>query len=94
LDEGILSCVDQETGKRKWRDGRYGHGQLLRADDLLVILSENGKLAIVEATPDGYRELGSIPALEGKTWNNPAVADCKAFLRNSEEMACYELPHD
>jgi outer membrane protein assembly factor BamB len=94
LDEGILSCVDQETGKRKWRDGRYGHGQLLRAEDLLIILSENGKLAIVEATPNGYRELGSISALEGKTWNNPAVADRKAFLRNSEEMACYELPHD
>lgn len=94
LDDGILTCVDQETGKRKWRDGRYGHGQLLLADDLLVILGENGKLAIVGATPKGYRELGSIPALEGKTWNNPAVAEGKAFIRNSEEMACYDLRPD
>jgi outer membrane protein assembly factor BamB len=91
LDEGILTCVDQETGERKWRDGRYGHGQLLRAADLLVILSETGKLVLVEATPAGHHELGSIPALEGKTWNNPALADGKAFLRNSEEMACYDL---
>jgi outer membrane protein assembly factor BamB len=91
LDDGILTCVDQETGKRKWRDGRYGHGQLLLADDLLIIQSENGKLVLVEATPEGHRELGSIPALDGRTWNTLAVADGKAYLRNSEEMACYDL---
>jgi outer membrane protein assembly factor BamB len=91
LDEGILTCVDQASGERKWRDGRYGHGQLLLADDLLVILSETGKLVLVEATPSGHHELGRIPALEGKTWNTPALADGKAFVRNSEEMACYDL---
>ncbi len=91
LDEGILSCIDQETGKRRWRDGRYGHGQMLVADDLLLILSESGKLVLVEATPEGHHELGSIGTLDGKTWNNPALADGKAFVRNSEEMACYEL---
>jgi outer membrane protein assembly factor BamB len=91
LDEGILACVDQATGERKWRDGRYGHGQLLLADDLLMVLSETGKLALVEATPAGHHELASIAAVEGKTWNTPALADGKAFLRNSEEMACYDL---
>jgi outer membrane protein assembly factor BamB len=91
LDEGILTCVDQETGQRKWRDGRYGHGQLLLTNDLLVVLSETGKLVLVEATPDGHRELGSIQAVEGKTWNNPALVDGKAFIRNGEEMACYDL---
>jgi outer membrane protein assembly factor BamB len=91
LDEGILTCVDQETGKRHWRDGRYGHGQLLLAADLLLILSESGKLVLVEATAQGHHELGSIPALEGKTWNNPALAAGRALLRNNEEMACYVL---
>lgn len=91
LDEGILTCLDQGTGERKWREGRYGHGQLLLADDLLVIQSESGKLVLVEATPEGHHELGSIPALEGRSWNNPAMADGKIFLRNSEEMACYDL---
>ena len=91
LDEGILTCVDLETGKRQWRDGHYGHGQLLLADDLLVIISETGKLVLVEATPKGHRELGSIAALADNTWNNPALADGKAFLRNSEEMACFDL---
>jgi outer membrane protein assembly factor BamB len=91
LDEGILTCVDAETGQRKWKDGRYGHGQLLLVEDLLLILSETGRLVLVPATPDGRRELGNIRALEDKTWNNPALADGKAFLRNSEEMACYDL---
>jgi outer membrane protein assembly factor BamB len=91
LDEGILTCIDQRTGDRKWRDGRYGHGQLLLANDVLLIQSETGKLVLVEATPQGHHELGSIQALEGKTWNNPALAGGKAFLRNSEEMACYDL---
>jgi outer membrane protein assembly factor BamB len=91
LDDGILVCLDQQTGERKWKDGRYGHGQLLRCGDLLVILSESGKLALVEATPAGYRELTSIAALDGKTWNHLALADGKAYVRNHQEMACYDL---
>lgn len=92
LDEGILTCLDEQTGARQWRDGRYGHGQLLLTGDLLLILSERGKLALVRATPEGQRELSQFQALKGqKTWNNPALADGKAYLRNNEEMACYDL---
>jgi outer membrane protein assembly factor BamB len=91
LDDGVLVCLDQHTGDRKWKGGRYGHGQLLLSDDLLVILSESGKLVLVEATPEGHRELGSIAALDGKTWNHLALADGKAYVRNHREMACYDL---
>jgi outer membrane protein assembly factor BamB len=91
LDEGLLVCLDPNTGQRKWREGRYGHGQLLLSGDLLVILSETGQLALVEANPQRYRELGSFPAIEGKTWNYLALMDGKAFVRNHLEMACYDL---
>jgi outer membrane protein assembly factor BamB len=92
LDETFLACLDAETGEQKWRDGRYDHGQLLLAGDLLVVLSEKGKLALVEATPEGHRQLGIIPAVEGKkTWNPVALANGKAYVRNAEEMACYDL---
>jgi outer membrane protein assembly factor BamB len=91
LDEGILTCVDVKTGERKWRDGRYGHGQLLLSGDLLVILSESGKLAAVEATSDRFRELGSFQAVRGKTWNCFALVNGKAFVRNDREMACFDL---
>ncbi len=92
LDDGILVCLDEKTGERQWKDGRYGHGQLLLADDLLLILSEDGKLVLVEATPEGHRELASMKALEGeKTWNTPALAEGKVYLRNHMQMACYDL---
>jgi outer membrane protein assembly factor BamB len=93
LDDGVLACLDEKTGDRKWRDGRYGHGQLLLAGDLLMVLTEtSGELVVVEATPAGHHELGRIQALSGnKTWNVPALADGKAYVRNNEEMACYDL---
>jgi outer membrane protein assembly factor BamB len=91
LDEGLLVCLDPKTGQRKWREGRYGHGQLLLSGDLLVILSETGQLALVEAKPGAYREVASFPAIGGKTWNYLALMDGKAFVRNHLEMACYDL---
>jgi outer membrane protein assembly factor BamB len=91
MDDGILTCLDVATGRRKWRDGRYGHGQLLLSGDLLVIQAESGKLVLVEASPAGHRELGSIPVFSEKTWNCPALANGKVYLRNHKEMACYDL---
>ncbi len=92
LDEGVLVCLDAKTGNRKWRGGRYGHGQILLAGQHILVLSESGDLVLVEATPEGHRELGKFSALEGKTWNPPALSRGFAFVRNDNEMACYGLP--
>jgi outer membrane protein assembly factor BamB len=94
LDEGILVCVDAKTGKRMWKSGRYGNGQMLRTDDLFVILSEKGQLVLVQATPKGHHELAKFQALEGKTWNVPALVDGRIYLRSDTEMACYDLRAD
>ncbi len=93
LDNGTLACIDAKDGKRKWKGERYGHGQLLLRDDLLVILSEEGELVLAQATPEEPRELGRVKALTAKTrtWNNHAVADGKAYVRNDLEMACFDL---
>ena len=73
--------------------GRYGSGQLvlLADEDVLILVSEEGDLALVSATPDGFKELARVPAIEGKTWNHPVIAHGKLFVRNGEEAACYEL---
>lgn len=93
LDEGILTCLDVETGKRKWKSGkgRYGHGQMLLTGDLLLILSEQGELVLVEASPEGHHELARLQAIEGKTWNCPILVNGRAYIRNHMEMACYDL---
>jgi outer membrane protein assembly factor BamB len=92
LDEGILTCLDAASGRRRWKEGRYGHGQVLLVNEQLLLLSEAGDLVLVEATPEGFRERGKMAALAGKTWNTHAFSAGRAFVRNDREMACYELP--
>ncbi len=93
LDDGILVSVDAETGERAWKRGRYGHGQtLLVGGELLLILSEKGVVALVEAVPEAYNELGRFDALDGRTWNTPALAGPYLIVRNTREAVCYRLP--
>ena len=92
LDGKILACVDLETGKRRWKGGRYGHGQLILVDDLLLIQVESGEVALVKATAEGHQELSRFAPLSFKTWNNPALAGRLLLVRNDREAACYELP--
>ena len=73
LDEGILACIDVATGELKWKGGRYGHGQLLLAGDHLVVITEEGDLVLVAASPERLREVARVPAIDGETWNVPAI---------------------
>jgi outer membrane protein assembly factor BamB len=91
MDESILTCIDARTGERKWKGGRYGYGQLLLAGGYLVVLMESGELALVKATPDSHQELSRFPAIEGKTWNHPAIAGGILLARNAREMAAFRI---
>jgi outer membrane protein assembly factor BamB len=91
LDEGILSCINAETGERKWKGGRYGYGQVILANGHLIVTTENGEIALVKADPSGFNEVAKFAALEGKTWNVPALAGGKLLVRNETQMACFDL---
>jgi outer membrane protein assembly factor BamB len=91
LDESILACLDAATGDVKWKGGRYGYGQVLLAGGHLVVLTEDGELVLVRAAPDRHQELARFPALEGKTWNHPAMSGGILLVRNGSEMAAFDL---
>jgi outer membrane protein assembly factor BamB len=101
LDDGVLVCLDLADGQRKWKRGRYGHGQVILVDgpdkidnqsSLLLVSAESGDVLLVEVNPNESRELSRFPALASKTWNNPALAGQYLLVRNDREAACYELP--
>jgi outer membrane protein assembly factor BamB len=91
LDRSILACIDAATGELKWKGGRYGYGQVMVAGGHLIVLTEEGELALVRATPDSHQEITRFPAIEGKTWNHPAMSDGILLIRSIEEMAAFDL---
>jgi len=96
FDGRIRASIDIKTGERNWKGGRYGAGQmvLLRDQDLLLVVSEKGEIALVSATPEKYTEQARMPAVSGKTWNHPVVVDGVLLVRNGEEMAAFRLTRE
>jgi len=91
LSDGILECVRLRDGKRAWKRGRYGQGQVLLVGGTLLVQAESGEVVAVPATPDQPTELGRFAALDGQTWNNLCLAGNRLLVRNAEEAACYEV---
>jgi len=92
LDDGIMVCLEAASGQQKWKDGRYGHGQIVLTGNLLVVMAETGDVALVEPAPDQLRELARIKVFTDKTWNPPALSGDRLLVRNHKEAACYRLP--
>ncbi|MGC3968239.1 MAG: PQQ-like beta-propeller repeat protein [Pirellulales bacterium] len=94
FDAVIFCCVELATGKRKWKKGRYGAGQALLLPDVpaVLVVSEEGELILLACNSEKHEELARFPAIEGKTWNHLALSRGKLYVRNAQEIACYELP--
>jgi outer membrane protein assembly factor BamB len=92
LDEGILVCLDPATGERKWKKGRYGHGQLLLTNGQLLVHTEDGRAGLIDPNPKGLREVTSFRTLDdAKNWNPPALVRGTLYVRNHHEMAAFDL---
>ncbi len=91
LDDGVLVCLDLATGERRWKSGRYGHGQTLLVGNRLIVQTEDGELVLVEASPAAHREIARFTVFQQKTWNPPALAGRYLLVRTDTEAVCYEL---
>ncbi len=93
FDGNIFCSIDAKTGERNWKKGRYNSGQVVLVADqpALVVISESGDAVLVAANPEKHVELGRFAAIHGKTWNHPTIAHGRLYVRNAEEMACYQL---
>lgn len=91
LDNGILCGVDAETGTRLWKKGRYGHGQMLKVGEHLMVIEERGRLHLLKPDAKGHHPLGHVAALDRKTWNHPVLVDNRLILRNDQEIVCLQL---
>jgi outer membrane protein assembly factor BamB len=94
LSDGVLECVDPGTGERRWRGGRYGQGQMIIVNGHILIMAEDGRIVLVQASSESTsggkapKEIAQIPVLEGITWNVPTVAGPYLLIRNGEQVAC------
>lgn len=92
FDHATLKCLDAKTGEERWAQrGGFGKGSLIWADGRLIVLTEQGRLLLVEATDEGYRELATAPVLEGRTWTPPSLSDGRLYLRGSGEVVALDL---
>jgi outer membrane protein assembly factor BamB len=91
LDDGVLACVALADGVLRWKEGRYGHGQMLWVGDLLLLTAEKGELVLLRPTPEAPGELHRFKVFAGKTWNPPALAGEILVMRNDKEAACLRL---
>ena len=95
LDDGVFACFDpdpKKEGEQIWKDGKYGHGQILLVGNVILIMAENGSVVLVEPSREGLKEITRMSALENKTWNPPTLAGAYLLVRNDREAVCYRMP--
>lgn len=91
FDNATFRSIDPVTGAAGWAQRGFGKGSLVAADGLLFVLSDLGVLALVEADAKEYKERGRVQALTGKSWTAPSLAGGRIYLRDQDEIVCYDL---
>jgi outer membrane protein assembly factor BamB len=91
FNENVLTCMEFASGKVKWRASGFDKGSLLIAADKLIVLGENGKLAIADATPEAYHERSSCQVSNEQCWVVPALANGLLYVRDGRRVMCFDL---
>ena len=95
-NNGFPICLDWKTGKVVWNKDR-GPGKesaaIVAADGNLYFRYQNAVMALIEATPDGYHQKGAFPLAShnGESWSHPVVHGGRLYLRDQDNLLCYDL---
>jgi outer membrane protein assembly factor BamB len=92
FDNAILKALDVERGTTLWRERGFGKGSLLCVGEHLVVLGEEGELALVEPGREGLRVKARQPVLEGRSWTPPSIAGGRVYLRGLSEVVALGPP--
>lgn len=92
IDDSRLCCLNLRNGKVMWIQSGIQKGSLMRVNDYLLVLSEEGKLLLLDAVPEKRDPKAEArPFRGGHCWTMPVIAEGKLFLRDEEQMKCYDL---
>ena len=91
FDNAILKCIEARTGNEQWKHRGYGKGALIFADGHLIVLSDSGRLALAQATPEGFKEEAGVQVLSGRSWTMPTLANGRVFVRDMRKIVCLDL---
>ncbi len=92
--DGGLVCIDFKTGESKWQNRCVGKGSIAAADGRLYVRSEKGPIALVEASPEAYKELGRFDQPDRSkqnAWPHPVIAGGRLYLRDQGILLCYDV---
>jgi outer membrane protein assembly factor BamB len=87
-------AVDAKNGDTKWSISGFGYGSVTRVSDKLIVLGDDGVIALVDTNPESYTELARIERLEGRCWNNPAISDGRIYARSTTEAVALDVSVD
>jgi outer membrane protein assembly factor BamB len=99
-DKGGWTCMDFNTGEVKWAENKLGKGSIHCADGMLYLLEEkSGSVVLIEASPEGWKEHGRFTleplstqrSSQGKVWTHPVVSHGKLYLRDQENIFCFDV---
>jgi outer membrane protein assembly factor BamB len=94
FDNTTLKCISVADGSVAWARRGLGKGSLIGVDGLLIVLADDGRLLLAEASPAAFEERGTVQALPpegGRTWTPPALSDGRVFVRNHAEIVAYDV---
>lgn len=91
FDNATLKCISAADAHLAWAKRGFGKGSLILADDKLIVLSDRGQLLLIKADPASYQQLGSVQALDDRSWTSPTLSGGRLYLRNNTEIVAYDV---